>query len=151
MRRLLTIAFAAAPLAALTACGSDIPKDADVMATFCSVSHHDAYTLDSAAIDGDTLSIDVTYSGGAKEHVFYICWAGFYEENDPEVFVEANPPRTHLTVGHDANNDSAEAEITETRTFDIAPIRADYDDSHDNGADRMVVIVDDTLQLQYAW
>lgn len=128
---------------------SDIPKGADEAVVACNVEHEDDFTLSNARIEANRLEIDVSYTGGCRAQDWYTCWDGFFEENDPEAFSEANPPRFNVAIGHDNNGDSCESLIEdETYRFSLLPVRDAYESSHDNGATRMVVVVDG-ISVQY--
>lgn len=76
----------------------------------------DKYALSSAKIEKDALRLNISYSGGCKEHVFEIIWNGF--------FLESNPPQVDLFLVHNANGDRCEAYITKKDLqFDLSPIK----------------------------
>ena len=74
----------------------------------------DPFTMSKATIDGDVLSIQVSYAGGAKEHDFTLYWN--------QIVARSYPGKTTLNLKHDANGDNAEALLTETLEFDLTAI-----------------------------
>jgi hypothetical protein len=74
----------------------------------------DPYDLGPIAIEGDTLSVEVSYSGGCEQHYFRLCYESSFLESDP---VQAN-----IRLEHDNQNDACEAYPTEIRQFDLRPL-----------------------------
>ena len=68
-----------------------------------------------AAIQGDSLVVQVAYSGGCAEHAFELVAAG------PQV--RSLPPRQPLMIAHDTNGEACRARIEETLAFDLRPHR----------------------------
>lgn len=138
-------------LLSLSACGPRIPDGAREAVVPCEVAHTDPYTLLAArVVDEERLELDLEHGGGCEAHDFYTCWDGEFLENDPAVFSEANPPRATIHIGHDANGDGCEALERHTATFFLTPLREAYEATHDNGANRLVLLLD-TLSAQYAF
>ena len=82
----------------------------------------DPTSVDAAAITGDTLSLDVSYSGGCETHRFQICWQGG--------FAESAPVQVGLELWHDAAGDTCEAALSETLTFDLTPLKEAWQDAY---------------------
>ena len=78
----------------------------------CTPQHDDGYELASATIEGDTLTVGVSYSGGCGSHEWELCWDG--------EIMESAPVQVQLTLGHNANGDSCEAIETDSIQFDIS-------------------------------
>ena len=68
-----------------------------------------------AAIQGDSLVVQVAYSGGCAEHAFDLVVAG------PQV--RSLPPKQPLMIAHEANGDACRVRIEETLAFDLRPHR----------------------------
>jgi len=71
----------------------------------------DTLQIAKASVLGDTLSLDVQYGGGCREHQISVYWIGDW--------LESFPPQVTLQVTHNANNDPCDAWITERRFFDL--------------------------------
>jgi len=84
----------------------------------------DPLQINSVSVFGDNLQISVSYSGGCKEHEFGL-FAG-------RAFMKSNPVRSQLILAHNANNDSCEAWITETLSFNLQPLKKIYQNSYGN-------------------
>ncbi|MEM9189363.1 MAG: hypothetical protein AAGF12_09315 [Myxococcota bacterium] len=84
------------------------------------VSH--PFDLGPATITGDTLDIEVSYSGGCAPHYFRLCY-------DPS-FLESNPVQANVRLEHDSQRDPCEAYPTEQRSFDLTPLRNAYRDAY---------------------
>ena len=75
----------------------------------------DPFWLGDVRIEGDILSLVVTYSGGCEEHEFAL-WT------TPE-YAESEPAQHGLFLTHNANGDMCEAAITQELRFDISPLK----------------------------
>ena len=78
----------------------------------------DAYVINTATIEGDTLQIDVSYTGGCETHAFTLV-------AEP-MFLESFPVQLRVSLAHNANSDTCEASITEDHQFDLTPIKEVY-------------------------
>ncbi len=74
----------------------------------------DGFRMDSAYVLGDFLHLQVSYSGGCRDHDFNL-W-----KLPPNAL---DPPPVELMLSHDANEDMCEAYITEWLVFSLKPIR----------------------------
>jgi len=74
----------------------------------------DPFRMDSVLVDGDTLRLKVSYSGGCREHTFNL-W-----KLPPNALV---PPTPELLLDHNANEDMCEAWLTRWLAFSLKPIR----------------------------
>ncbi len=82
----------------------------------------DPLQINSVSINNDFLSISVSYSGGCEEHDIEL-FAG-------RTFMESNPVQSQLILAHNAHKDACEAWITETLSFNVAPLKeVDRDDN----------------------
>ena len=87
----------------------------------------DAFAVETAAeqapfIDGDTLTVTVSYSGGCREHDFTLVPA--------DVFMESYPVKFNVTLVHDARGDPCEAYPTEAYAFDLTPVKELYQEAY---------------------
>lgn len=73
------------------------------------------YTTTSASIDGDVLGVGVQYSGGCEEHEFFLY--------GPTTIPDGDPANITLFLIHESNKDFCEALISETRQFDLTPLK----------------------------
>ena len=74
----------------------------------------DSYRMDSVRVDGDTLRLKISYSGGCREHTFRL-W-----KLPPNTLV---PPPLELLLDHDAHGDMCEAWRTRWLAFSLRPLR----------------------------
>ncbi len=79
-----------------------------------SAQNSDPFVLDTLYIDGDSLKITLSYSGGCARHSFKIIWN--------ELITSSNPPSVDLLLLHDAHGDMCEAMITETLAFALSEL-----------------------------
>ena len=78
----------------------------------------DAYVINAATIEGDTLRVNVSYTGGCETHAFTLV--------AEERFLESFPVQLRVSIAHNANSDTCEDSITEDHQFDLTPIKAVY-------------------------
>lgn len=97
------------------ACGPIPIQPCDELSTF--MSH--PYELGPVTITGDTLSAQVSFSGGCAPHFFRLCY--------DRAFLESNPVQVEVRLDHDSQFDPCEAYPTETREFDLTALRQEYE------------------------
>lgn len=73
--------------------------------------YNDKYTVNSAAVSGDCLKVNVSY-GGSTYHTFQLIW------NDLSM-----KAMTTLELEQNANNDMGKALISESKCFNISALR----------------------------
>ena len=79
----------------------------------CGPGVDDPYTIGGAKIVGDTLHLDVSYSGGCEPHDFSLCFGG----------IVLDLGWVNLAAVHDAHGDLCKALISEPQTFDLTPLK----------------------------
>ena len=98
----------------------------------------DAYNFNSATIEGDTLTVSVSYGGGCETHEFTL----FAE---PEFIpVPGELTMLGISIAHNSNLDMCEAWLTESYDFDLTPIKKKYQEQYkkDAGSIRFGMIAD---------
>ena len=78
----------------------------------------DAYTINAATLEGDTLTLNVSYGGGCEKHVFTLV--------AESRFLESYPVQLRVSLAHNANDDPCEDAITEDYHFDLTPLKETY-------------------------
>jgi len=88
--------------------------------------YRDPVNITDARIHGDRLELTVQFSGGCKEHRFFLYgWRGFSK---------SKPVQADLFLSHNANDDSCEALLTGNVQFDLTPLKELYWQTYsDNG------------------
>ncbi len=97
----------------------------------------DAYTISSARIEGNTLYIDITFSGGCAWHKFELI-------GSPAV-AKSLPPQRAIKLIHDNDNDSCESLVHETIEADIRELA----DSPTSGSEIVLILDGYTKKLNY--
>jgi hypothetical protein len=69
----------------------------------------------NASINGDILTMIVSYSGGCKEHVF--------NAHATKIYMKSMPPQIGLMIEHINNEDNCRSIVTDTLLFNLTPIR----------------------------
>ena len=78
----------------------------------------DAYVINTATIEDDTLHINVSYTGGCETHAFTLV-------AEPR-FLESFPVQLRVSLAHNANSDTCEDSLTEDHQFDLTPLKEVY-------------------------
>ncbi|MDA8137285.1 MAG: hypothetical protein M0036_01425 [Desulfobacteraceae bacterium] len=76
------------------------------------------YAIENAKINGDTLLLTVSYTGGCEDHQFELIAL-----ND---FLESKPVQVDLLLTHDANKDACKTLVKEELKFSLASIKEEY-------------------------
>jgi hypothetical protein len=83
----------------------------------------DPFTLNDAETAGDSLALNITYSGGCLEHDFTLFMS-------PSAFMESFPVQANLYLWHDDKDDACDAIITTTVSFSLDPLVDLYTQSY---------------------
>ena len=75
----------------------------------------DPITLRDVRVDGRTLLVDVSYSGGCAEHDFQLYMT-------PAAFAGSSPLQASLLLQHEGNDDACDAIVSEILWFDLTPV-----------------------------
>ena len=95
----------------------------------------DEYVINAATLQGDTLSINVSYSGGCETHAFTLV--------AEQRFLESLPVQLRVSLAHNANGDICEAWITEVYHFDLTPIKEAYQKGYQTDTGEIVLRLKD--------
>lgn len=79
----------------------------------------DGFTLHGIAMNGDKLSLDISHSGGCKEH-FYTLFMS------PSAFLKSFPAQANLYLRHNGNGDLCEALLRPKLSFDLRAVAELY-------------------------
>ncbi|MYE93948.1 MAG: hypothetical protein F4086_02195 [Gemmatimonadetes bacterium] len=94
----------------------------------------DPYVVNSAALDGDRLTLEVSYSGGCRDHAFTLVISASFRESDPV--------QLPAVLAHEANGDSCEAWLTESHVFDLTLVKNRYREFYGPGPGRIVLDIE---------
>lgn len=82
----------------------------------------DPVALRSVSLGGSTLTLEVEYAGGCREHLFdLVAWNGW---------LESYPVQVGVVLAHDDRGDACEALVREELVFDLGPLRKAYVDAY---------------------
>jgi hypothetical protein len=82
----------------------------------------DPLTITSVAIDGDTLSMTVSYGGGCRRHAL--------QPIAETVWMESWPVQVAARIAHNADGDLCRALVTRFLKIDLSPLRDLYRQSY---------------------
>ena len=89
-------------------------------------------------VSRDTLSLDVSYSGGCATHVFRLVVS--------RTFAESFPVQTWGVLAHDDGGDPCDGVLVETLLFDLSPLKEAYWAGYGGGAGQLVLHVEGLAQ-----
>jgi hypothetical protein len=95
----------------------------------------DAWSLDSARTEGDTLRLRVRHGGGCARHRYaLVAWNGW---------LESFPVQAGLLLAHDARGDACDALLLPVLRFDLTPLREAYRRAYDGEHGTIVLRLSD--------
>lgn len=103
----------------------------------------DKYTLNSASINEDTLTINVSYGGGCEIHEMTLVAS--------DTFLESFPVQLHVSLAHNANGDACEAWLTEDHNFDLTPIKTMYQKAYQQEAGTIILRLKDAPNVELVY
>ena len=90
------------------------------------IDFNSPYHFNSATIEGDTLTVSVSYGGGCETHEFALL-------AEP-AFMESFPVQLGISIVHNANADFCERWVEEAYHFDLTPIKKKYQEAYKQDA-----------------
>lgn len=112
-------------------------KDVIVDLNFNAPDSNAVFSIEDMKIDGDILQLEVSYSGGCKDHEFKAYFNGMY--------IKTNPMKAKVFIVHHTNGDNCRALIKQTLRYNLKPVR-----SGDKG--KLIIMLnntDKTLTYEY--
>ena len=94
----------------------------------------DHYVANSAAVEGHALTVEVSYAGGCRRHIFTLVIS--------QSFMESDPVQLPAELVHEANGDACEAWLTNVRVFDLDLVRTRYRQFYGPGPGTVVLRVE---------
>jgi hypothetical protein len=85
----------------------------------------DPLVVNGVTLEGDTLTVDVAYTGGCAMHLLGGCW--------DEQWAESFPVQTGLAIAHDDPNDPCDAFPSDQVVLDLTPIAEGYQAAYGAG------------------
>jgi hypothetical protein len=99
------------------------------------------FVLNSAKIQGDKLSVTVSYVGGCQPHNFRLI---------STKFLDYKPLQANAQIFHFSNDDPCDSWITEEREFDLSPLKKLYFQLYEKTEGRIVINLTDAFASQEA-
>lgn len=82
----------------------------------------DPLTIGDVAVEGDTIRLDVSFSGGCTEHQLQLI--------ADVVWAESYPVQVGARLAHEDNDDACDGIITGSLSFDLSPLKRAYQASY---------------------
>ena len=114
--------------------GRELDTTSVVMSDTGAASGTYGYVMNDATITDDTLTLNVSYSGGCATHEFTLIAA--------DSCVESSPVQMDISVRHNSNGDRCRSIITEDRCFDLTPIKTLYQETYQQEAGTIILRLD---------
>lgn len=96
---------------------------------------HGGVAIQALSVDGDSLEIDLGYSGGCETHLFEICW--------PDgTFAYTDPPSVTLALWHGGVEDLCDLYLEETQRFDLGPLKQAWQDESGSESGSLLIQLD---------
>ena len=99
------------------------PRPEDVDFSDCTAAEGQATSIDSVVVRGGVLRVRASYGGGCVPHDFTICWPD-------QAFGESEPVTARLELLHQSEPDPCDGWITESLSFDLAPLTEAYQEQY---------------------
>ena len=81
----------------------------------------DPVNINNVKLHRNILYVNVSYSGGCKEHEFTLIASSF---------MESNPVQVNILLSHNDNNDPCDMWITEEMAFNLIPLKKGWQCSY---------------------
>ena len=104
---------------------------------------NDPYYLNAATITDDTLKVNVTFSGGCRNHEFTLIAADLEVARDQRQADIENGVVLTVAIAHNANGDTCEAAPTEDWHFDLTSIKTVYQKVYQQKAGTIILRLKD--------
>ena len=109
----------------------DAPQTGKVVVADSRTWGDDSYDLNSIAIAGDRMTIDVSYGGGCRTHAFTLVLSPSFAESDPVQLA--------AELAHEAQADPCQAWLTEQYVFDLDLVKTRYREVYGPGPATVVL------------
>lgn len=104
----------------------------------------DPFTIDSARVSGDVLTIGTHFGGGCEDHLFALLLG--------RAFMESHPVQIHARVAHNARRDACDAIVRQTLTFDLTRLKQRYQELYGRAPATILINLSGAgRQLTYAF
>ncbi len=102
----------------------------------------DSYSLNDIKIVGDSMIINLSYSGGCRDHEFYLIAKNYFGNSDS--------PKAELVLSHDNKMDPCEAYPTEDHTFVLLPLKYEYNKKFGKETGKILLVLDEK-EIEYSF
>ncbi len=102
----------------------------------------DRYRFNDFKIFRDSLKINVSYSGGCREHQFKLVAKNY--------FGDSTSPNAELILSHNSNMDPCEAYLTEEYSFILLPLQYEYIKKFGKESGEILLVLDEK-EIEYSF
>lgn len=101
----------------------------------------DMHFITASRVEKGNLFLTVTYSGGCKEHNFQlVAWNYFV--------IKPNEIQANILLSHDSNFDFCKSIINREISFDLSPLKSEYQKFFQSSSGTIALLLDD-LKVRY--
>ncbi len=91
------------------------PEKLAVDENFSAPAENGSFKVESLSIDGDIVTMVISYSGGCEEHEFELV--------TNKLYLKSMPPKLNLFLKHNNNGDACRKLVIDTLRYDVSPAR----------------------------
>jgi len=95
----------------------------------------DQYKFNHMKIVGDSIILNLSYSGGCREHVFNLIAKNY--------FTDSKSPKAELFLSHNSNFDPCDQYVTEDYTFNLLPLKFEFIKMHREKTGSIQLVVEE--------
>jgi hypothetical protein len=95
----------------------------------------DRYTLNDIRVNENYITVNVSFSGGCRNHVFNLI--------AKEYFGDSSRPEVKLVLSHDSNFDPCESYVTEDHIFSVLPLKYAFIKSFEKESGSILLILEE--------
>ncbi|UCD23531.1 MAG: hypothetical protein JSW51_10865 [Gemmatimonadota bacterium] len=103
----------------------------------------DPVDINNSLVRGDTLALDVGYSGGCRIHLYAFVVSA--------AFQETNPVQTVALLSHDENDDECDAVTQDSLRADLSALKTKYQESYQTERGEIVIHIDGAWAVRYVF
>ena len=102
----------------------------------------DRYNLNDIKVVGDIVKINISYSGGCRDHEFKLIAQNYFGESDS--------PKAELVLSHNSNLDPCEAFLTEEHSFNLLPLKYEFIKKFEKDSGTILMVLEEK-ELVYSF
>jgi len=123
--------------------GDTDPFDGPALSSCEPTTPFDDLVVSGATLEGDTLTLNVAYTGCSPGHPLGGCWDGF--------FLESFPVQVDIDVAHDDLGEACDAFPSDSVDIDLTPLREAYAEAYEPSGTIMINVAGLDGAVEYSF